>query len=847
MLRAKMAGEKLRGNPFDYPRAFTYTPDDAAVRSLFEKIRTHWDSDEIRVLDPMAGGGSIPFEALRYGFTTYANELNPVAYVILKATLEYPAKFGEGLVKDIRKYANIVGERARKDLEPFFPKGKDEDIFAYMWARTAKCPECGLVVPLSPNWWLQKGKGRPAAVRPVVPKEGNVCRFALLEGAELKGHDPSDGTVSRGTGQCPRCRTTIDGEYIKSEAQQGRVGQQLYALAIKTGQGKGFRLPSKRDLEGVALAAKELAKRLPAWTAAGLVPTEKFPETGNDLRPILYGMPEWKDLFSPRQLLAHLTYLEHILVARDEARRDLGEQRAAAVSAYLAVIFSKAVDRNSVSTSWIYQRGVIGHTFQRHDFSFRWSYCEFDDARMLWPWSSEQVFDAYRGIADLAMPSKTFFDQGRQTRLALTQDDAAGTKIVGPGSCHLICVDPPYYDNVMYAELSDFFYVWQKRILGDVFPEAFQTELTDKGAEAVANPARFRGLKGARTLARQDYETKMRACFENMHRQLRDDGVLTVMFTHKRVDAWDTLASALIGAGFEMTASWPIRTEFGHSLHQAKKNAAASTILLVCRKREPSDQAVWWEDLIPDVRKVARAKAQEFEKAGITGVDLYISTFGPVLQVLSANWPVKNRKGNEVRPDVALDEARRVVTQYRYEKLCKTHSASLPIDKPTLWVIQAWDIYKAAQFPYDEARKLAISVGPEADIDDVLKRKHIIAKSGSYVELLAPEKRRRKGQVDPNADNFPILLDAMHTACVICMEDGMGATRKFLQRAFLAQDENFVAAVEALLNALPPAIAHPGVPEKDRRGEWYLREIAQHILSGKVQLPTYVQEEFAFE
>ena len=157
----------------------------------------------------------------------------------------------------------------------------------------------------------------------------------------------------------------------------------------------------------------------------------------------------------------------------------------------------------------------------------------------------------------------------------------------------------------------------------------------------------------------------MRACFENMHRQLRDDGVLTVMFTHKRVDAWDTLASALIGAGFEMTASWPIHTESEHSLHQAKKNAAASTILLVCRKREPSDKATWWDSLIPKVQEASRKKAEEFEKAGITGVDLYISTFGPVLQVLSEHWPVKDRRGGEIRPDVALDEARRVVTRYR--------------------------------------------------------------------------------------------------------------------------------------------------------------------------------------
>lgn len=850
--RKRIAEEKAKGiktstDKYGYARSFTYTPDDAALQEIFSKISDHWNSSDIWVLDPMAGGGSIPFEAMRYGLTTFANELNPVAYVVLKATLEYPARFGEAFVQDIRRYAGMVGERASKDLSQFYPRGKGEEVSAYLWARTVRCPACGLIVPLSPNWWLQKGS-HPIAVRPVVGSKGNECTFELLEGTALEGHDPDDGTVARGTSKCPRtgCCEPLDSEYIKGEAQQGRMGHQLYAVVVKTSKGKGFRLPTSRDLEAIALAETELERQLAVWAANGLVPDGEIPPGHKTDEPRRSGISRWTDLFCPRQLLAHLTYLRCIMAVKDEARRDLGEEKGGAVAAYLSAVLDKCTSYNNVQVRWHVPRGILAGMFDRHDFSFKWSYAEALPTVFQWDWASDQIADAYRGIAALTARSRTLFDQSRALRLRLNQGDAAGTTIVEPGSCHLICVDPPYYDNVMYAELSDFFYVWQKRILGDVFPEAFQTELTDKDAEAVANPARFRGLKGKRDLADQDYETKMRACFENMHRQLRDDGVLTVMFTHKRVDAWDTLAAALIGAGFEMTASWPIHTESEHSLHQARKNAAASTILLVCRKREPSGDAVWWEDLIPEVQRVARAKAEEFEAAGITGVDLYISTFGPVLQVLSAHWPVKDRKGDEVRPDVALDEARRVVTQYRHEKLCKSHSASLPIDAPTLWAIQAWDIYQAARFPYDEARRLSISIGAEADVD-LLKKKHIVRKKGKYIELLAPGERRRKGQVDPNADTFPIFLDAIHTACLLAAEDGMAAVRKFLARTGLHKDESFVAAVEALLNALPAAIAHPGVEEKQRRGEWYLRDIAQHILSGRVEVPTYEQLELGFE
>src|SRR5690606_14951992 len=193
----------------------------------------------------------------------------------------------------------------------------------------------------------------------------------------------------------------------------------------------------------------------------------------------------------------------------------------------------------------------------------------------------------------------------------------------------------PYYDNVMYAECADFFYVWMKRTLGHVYPEFFTDELTNKDDEAVANVARFAELgRKKKQLALADYERKMSAAFREMYRVLRDDGVLTVMFTHKKVEAWDTLATSLINAGFAIHASWPVHTESEHSLHQAKKNAAQSTILLTCRKRKESSEPVWWDDIKGRVRQVARAKAEEFERQGIRGVDLYIATFGPTLAIL---------------------------------------------------------------------------------------------------------------------------------------------------------------------------------------------------------------------
>jgi adenine-specific DNA methylase len=270
---------------------------------------------------------------------------------------------------------------------------------------------------------------------------------------------------------------------------------------------------------------------------------------------------------------------------------------------------------------------------------------------------------------------------------------------------------------------------------------------------------------------------------------------MTVMFNHKQVDAWDTLGMALLRAGFKIDASWPVHTESEHSLHQAQKNAAASTILLVCRKRimtkpptpgpklgqdasEPSDfaQAVWWDDLKGHVRQVAREKAAEFAQQGVSGVDLYISTFGPVLAVISEHWPVLTSQVDEktgqpvpLRPEMALDLAREEVIALRKRGLLL--GREIQFDPLTDWYLMAWDAFKAEEFPADEARKLAIALGLDIE-EDLVRGARVIAKKGGSVVLQAPAQRRRRGLVDPEAERFATLLDAAHTAMLVYAEDG---------------------------------------------------------------------------
>jgi len=434
----------------------------------------------------------------------------------------------------------------------------------------------------------------------------------------------------------------------------------------------------------------------------------------------------------------------------------------------------------------------------------------------------------------LSAPSQKLLwtSDGRSSveRLAVVQGSASDLNQCPDGSIHNITVDPPYYDNVMYAELADFFYVWLKRSVGTLFPEFFRDELTNKDDEAVANPARFASTgRKKKELAEADYEHKMAAAFREMYRVLRPDGSLTVMFTHKRVEAWDTLASALIGAGFTIKASWPVHTESEHSLHQAKKNAASSTILLVCRKRQErekegqsdsgnegfspslhpsvSPSPVWWDDLQALVRETARAKAAEFAAQGISGVDLYISTFGPTLSIISEHWPVltsevdpKTGQPKPLRPETALDLAREEVVRLRKQGLLL--GRDVQFDPVTDWYIMAWDAFGAEQFPYDEARKLALALGLDAD-KDLMQAQRLIAKKGEYVIVQTPSQRRRKGVVDDDVTMFPHLIDAVHTAMMVYAEDGSGACDVFLRKTGLKTDGAFKACLQALLNAIP--------------------------------------------
>lgn len=809
---ARDQGRKIP-NPYTSKRAFSVSPSKEQLAVMGELLSFTWGSANLSVLDSFAGGGSIPFEAMRYGFSAYANELNPVASVVLKATLDYPARFGPDFASEIRKWGSLVARRVQERLKPFYTDTDGEHRNAagvcYIWARTVACPYTGKLIPLTPNWWLAKGS-EPLAVKAVYDSTEDTPRFELVRGATAcQRINPDRGTVSRGNAVSPWSGNQIvDGDYIKGEAQAGRMGHVLYAVGVKRTGGFDFRAPTAEDMECFNASVAELAAQRPRWEALDLLPTEEIPDGNKTSEPRRYGMSRWMDMYSPRQLLALTTLLEEIKAVQRQVRAELPPEQAEAVSTYLGFLLDKSADRNSLMSRWVPQRGVLANTFDRHDFAFKWSYGEFDASRNMVPWTVEQVADAYAGIAKLAQSDGSLFKSTPREAVRVIRGSAARIDTLSDASMSVVCVDPPYYDNVMYAECSDFFYVWLKRSVGDVHPQLFADELTNKDDEAVANPARFAALgKKKKELAAADYERKMMAAFREMHRVLRDDGVLTVMFTHKKVEAWDTLAASLIGAGFAIHSSLPVHTEFAHSLHVARKNAAESTILLSCRKREARAEPVWWDDLKGRVRQVAREKAAEFEAQGIRGVDLYIATFGPTLAILSENWPVLTSEVDErtgepkpLRPEVALELARQEVVNLRKQGLLL--GRAVQFDPYTDWYLMAWDAFRAEEFPADEARKLAIALGLDLE-RQVIAEKRLVAKKTSSVVLQKPEARRGATRVDADRETFEHVVDAVHTAMWVFEEDGAAACEAFLRRTGLRMDAAFKACVQAMLNAIP--------------------------------------------
>ena len=838
VLDAKEPGTRIKTG-FDCKRAFTAKLQEKDL-NLAHKIAKEVWGDNITVMDPMAGGGSIPLESRRLGFRTIANEYNPVACSILEATIDYPFRYKEELAKKTRKWAKKLEKRFTNKVECFFHDRPFVAIRDYIFAHTVPCPDTGYMTPLVPDWHLSKPKD-PNKIRvvaePIVDHSKGTWNVRIRELGRGAGQlqQPPKPTYSGGKGVSIFKERPISADYIKAMAQQGRMKSVLYAIAVKTPQGLKFQPPEKKDFDVLEAAEKELKRVRPEWEKKNIIPTEEYPKISSDQRPRLYGMPRWSDMFSPRQLLCIGTLVEELRNLRKEVISIEGEEIGEAILHLLSFVIDKFADYNCNFSFWHSQRGVVAHVFEKHDFSFKATHTELAPchAGEGLAWAINNVLDAWQKINELPRKSTS-------PPVEISLGSATSLPQIRDCSVTAVVVDPPYAGNVQYSELADFFYVWLKRTQGHRRPEWFSTYLCDNSQEAVVNVARHRNdeepVVEARKRSHAFYQRLMSETFTECHRILRDDGVLTVMFTHKKQEAWQALFTSLIKAGFTITATWPVKTESQHSLHQARKNAAQSTVILVARKRFENAGIGYFDSAMrEEIRQAARHAAARLEGEGLNRVDQLVGSFGPAIEVYSRYDEVRTDTGEPVGVDKAIDEASEAVSAWRIKQLADKGLDG--VEGEGQFALLCWDVLGAAEFRFNEAHLLGKAVG--MDVDQLIVA-GLVEKSGDKIKILpakqrrreralepdeiqetifgavkVPKKRKKKDvlKIHPNDPAFRTALDACHALALRYTEAGgesagIGSAKSLVRQQQWSKDSPVARLMEALVKAAPVAVQH---------------------------------------
>ncbi len=791
------AGIQVPGG-FNAPRAFSNSMPEPFIVSAHNAAKSLW-GELPSVIDPMAGGGSIPLESARLGFRTYANELNPVACTVLEATVDYPLRFGPELAESARKWARMWETRVAARLDSFYPAQPLAKVHAYIYARTVPCPDTGASTPLVPDWHLSKPKsGTAIAAEPVVDHQNKTWTVRIKEIGRSAGQTAvaPRPTYVRGTATSIFTGAVIDGDYIKAMAKQGKLGSELYAVVLKAPRGLEFRPAEQADRDAISAAEAELRRLRPDWERDNVIPTELVLPGEKTPEAMRKGIRTWADMFAPRQLLAMGVLVEALRNLRPEILAAEGDERGAAIEHLLALVVDKFANYNSYMSSWHVTQTVMRSVFERHDLSFKPTFAEMapTGAGAGLAWAVDSVCEAWHGLAKLSRTPHSFPS-------STTLGSATALSQLADGSIAAVVVDPPYADNVQYSELADFFYVWLKRTQSHRRPDWYGTYLCDHSEEAVVNANRLipdfdpekayptGTKKAARLRAEVFYRDLMMQTFREAKRVLRDDGVLTVMFTHKAQSAWESLFQALIEAGFVITATWPVKTESQTSLHIASKNSAESTVILVARKRpEGSGVGYFTQEMRDRIRAVARSSAERLRGEGLNAVDQLVGSFGPAMEVFSRYSKVKRDTGEDVGVAEALDEASDAVAGWRIDQLmARGLGAGLAgVEAMGRYAVLCWDVLAAAEFRFNEAKLLGNVVGLSPE--DLVKA-GLAEKKSQNIKLHSAIDRRRDrpmlqsdtpSQADlkklhPNDAEFRSAIDGAQALVLAYVEAGSGA------------------------------------------------------------------------
>jgi adenine-specific DNA methylase len=643
------------------------------------------------VVDPFAGGGSIPLEALRIGCDAFASDLNPVACLILKVLLEDVPRHGPKLAEELRVIGKQIKEEAEKELAEYFPRDHDgARPIAYLWARTVRCEAvgCGAEIPLMRSSWLCKKANRRRSLKlvpepsPKHPKdplntlagEKGAWRFEVLE--PKSESEVRSGTVTRGNAVCPCCNGVLPvarvraqlaaehgGADVKFDSKGQRIGgaRLLAVVALDEHKaGRQYRLPTERDYDAVRKATNALEKVAAEKLANGLspIPDEPLPPQGTlGFRVQLYGMRQWGDLFTARQ-----KFVLVCLTRQVDYHTDRGSMQS-----LLALALNRVVMSDMSLTRWNAYAEKMQHTFGRQALPIVWDFAEVVPTAEA-PGNWESGYELVSDVVEMQPNGSTTGHAG--------QADARRSSLPDEGS-QVWFTDPPYYDAIPYADLSDFFFVWLRRTLpGDpLLRNPFEPEnpLTPKCPEIVQDETKH--MADGRRKDKAFFEESMQQAFAEGRRVLREDGIGSVVFAHKTTEGWEALISGMLTGGWTVTASWPITTEMATRLRARESAALAASVHLVCRPRPENAGTGGWEDILRELPNRIGDWMERLSGEGIRGADLVFSCIGPALELFSKYDKVETAEGREVKLPEFLEKVWEVVGRTALQQILGTAEA----------------------------------------------------------------------------------------------------------------------------------------------------------------------------
>lgn len=757
--------------------------DEALWGRAREEILKSTDGNPPPIVDPFAGGGSIPLEAQRLGLEAHASDLNPVAVLINRAMIEIPPKFAnrrpvhpgaesrtawagaQGLAEDVRRYGEWMRDEAQRRIGHLYPDAPLEDgssapVIAWIWARTVTCPNpaCGIEMPLVRSWWLSKKKGKEAYV---VPRVGNGgVEFSI-------GHDPDeaptaneDGTVGRLGAHCVACRTHMDLKYVRSEGRAGRMGERLLAVVTQSARSRTFLAPSTEQQDAASVARPDSA------------PTGDLPVNPRDFKTPNYGMTKWSDLFTDRQLVTLITFSNLVGQARERVLEDAmvsGMERgysladggagalayADSVATFLGMAVSRLSDISNSLCRWESSKTQVRNLFGRQAIP------------MVWDFAEAPPFGAAAGSFEVSLGSML-----RVIRRFHPINAPAGSAMQLDASTReykdlLISTDPPYYDNIGYSDLSDFFYVWLRRSLRKIHPDLFGTMLVPKAEELVANPYRHGGKDGAQEF----FEHGFNDVFARARESASTEYPITVFYAFKQSETskegtastgWETLLEGMIKNRWQVTGTWPMRSELSNRMLASGTNALASSIVLALRPRSEgagiTDQRTFRDELLEELPD----RLYEMQQGTIAPVDLPQAAIGPGMAIYSRYDRVLQADGSSLTVRQALQMINGVLDEVLDEQENDFHPE-------TRWCVKWYAQNGFAPAPFGIAETLASAVNTSVA---GLARSGAVKAGGGEVKLLAPNEL--PSSYRPDLDNVVTLWEVTLQTATALTREGEG-------------------------------------------------------------------------